>query len=103
MTVEGIRRRLDKLAQSTALARFESVASTLDRAAAEPPLLLDPPPPATARRIDREAWRTIAHMDAREKFLLAGRFDELRAAYAMPDAELWQRLWRSAPTDCVAA
>jgi hypothetical protein len=29
-------------------------------------------------------------MDAREKFLLAGRFDELRAAYAMSDEDLWR-------------
>jgi hypothetical protein len=102
MSVEGIKRRLDRLIESIASARFESLSSTLDRADAEArqraergepePFLLDPPPPATARRIDREAWRTIAQADARVVFLLAGRFDELKAAYAMTDADLWQTL-----------
>ena len=57
-----------------------------------PPGPLEPPPAKTARRLDRETWRTIAEMRAREVFLLSGEFDELRAAYAMSDADLWQTL-----------
>ena len=53
---------------------------------------LETPPPATAHRHDRELWRTIAHMHARELFLLNGEFDELRAAYAMSDEDLWRFL-----------
>jgi hypothetical protein len=55
-----------------------------------PPDPLDPPPPATARRLDRETWRTIAHMHARGVLLLNGEFDALRAAYTMSDEDLWR-------------
>jgi len=48
--------------------------------------------PATARRLDRVTWRKIAEMHAREVFLTSGGFDELQAAYAMSDADLWQTL-----------
>jgi hypothetical protein len=57
-----------------------------------PPEPLEPPPGKNARRLDRETWRTIAHARAREVFLLNGKFDELRAAYAMSDEDLWQTL-----------
>jgi hypothetical protein len=57
-----------------------------------PPDPLEPPPGKNARRLDRETWRTIAHMRAREVFMSSGKFDELRAAYAMNDDDLWQTL-----------
>ena len=53
---------------------------------------LEPPPAETARRLDRETWRKIAEMHAREIFLTSGEFDELQAAYAMSDADLWRTL-----------
>ena len=51
---------------------------------------LEPPPPETARRQDRETWRKIADGEARD--LPADTGDELRAAYAMSDEDLWQTL-----------
>jgi hypothetical protein len=57
-----------------------------------PPEPLEPPPPATARRYDRELWREIAHGEARALFMRSGEFDELRAAYAMSDEDLWRTL-----------
>jgi hypothetical protein len=101
MSVDGIRRRLDRLARENALSEFDSIASTLDRVAnaakarrergePEPALVLDPPP-ENGRRA-REGWRRLAHAHARHAFLLAGRFDELKAAYTMSDAELWRTL-----------
>jgi hypothetical protein len=53
---------------------------------------LEPPPVKSARRLERETWRKIAEMHAREVFLLSGKFDELRAAYAMSDEDLWRFL-----------
>jgi hypothetical protein len=53
---------------------------------------LEPPPGKNARRLDRETWRKIAEMRARVIFMSSGKFDELRAAYAMSDADLWQTL-----------
>jgi hypothetical protein len=98
MTVDRIRRRLDRLAELTAAARLESISSTLDRVHAamargeyKAPAL-DPPPPDGASRRERETWRMIAHADARVMFLRDGRSDDLRAAYAMSDGDLWQTL-----------
>jgi hypothetical protein len=50
---------------------------------------LEPPPPATARRYDGELWRMIAHGEARVLFL-PDKPDELRAAYAMSNEDLWR-------------
>src|SRR5450631_1664224 len=59
MTVDRIRRRLDRLAELTAAARVESISSTLDRVHAamargeyKAPAL-DPPPPDGASRRER--------------------------------------------------
>ena len=49
-------------------------------------------PGKNARRLDRETWHTIAEGRARVIFLRDGEFDELRAAYAMSDEDLWQTL-----------
>ena len=57
-----------------------------------PPEPLEPPPAKAARRLERETWRKIAEMHAREIFLSSGKFDELRAAYAMSDEDLWRFL-----------
>jgi hypothetical protein len=81
-----------------------SIADTLDMSAARrraqedewraagntgrmPPEPLESPPAKTARRLDRETWRKIAHGDARVLFL-PDKPDELQAAYAMSDADL---------------
>ncbi len=61
-----------------------------------PPVPLEPPPGKTARRLDRETWRKIAEGHARVIFLLDGKFDELQAAYAMSDCDLWQTLTEAA-------
>ena len=42
-------------------------------------------------RYDRELWRKIAHGEARVLFL-PDKPDELRAAYAMSDEDLWRFL-----------
>jgi hypothetical protein len=107
MTIESLNKRLSRLGDSaspmaslsvsldTALAR-EQVREDEWKAAGNtgrmPPDPLEPPPAKTARRLDRETWRTIAEMRAREVFLLSGEYDELRAAYAMNDADLWQTI-----------
>jgi hypothetical protein len=36
----------------------------------------------------------VFNFEQREVFLLSGKFDELRAAYAMSDGDLWQTLSR---------
>ena len=107
MTIESLNKRLTRLGE--AASPVASIALSLDSAITRqkaredewqaagntrpvPPEPLEPPPPATARRLDRETWRKIAEMHAREIFLTSGEFDELRAAYAMSDADLWQRL-----------
>jgi hypothetical protein len=103
MTIDSLNKRLSRL--SDAASPMASLADSLDTGWARhkarqdewqaagntgrmPPKPLEPPPPATARRYDRELWRKIAHMRAREIFLLRGRSEELRAAYAMNDADL---------------
>ena len=107
MTIDSLNKRLSRLGD--AASPMASLADSLDMAitrqktregewraagntgpvAPEP---LEPPPAKTARRLDRETWRKIAEMRAREVFLLSGGFDELQAAYAMSDEDLWQTL-----------
>ena len=102
MTIDFLNKRLTRL--SDAASPLASLADSLDMSAARrkaredewqaagntgrmPPEPLEPPPPATARRYDRELWRKIAHGEARVLFL-PDKPDELRAAYAMSDADL---------------
>ena len=103
MTIDSLNKRLSRL--SNAASPMASLADTLDMACARqkdledewqagntsplPREPLKPPPPATARRYDRELWRKIAHGEARVLFL-PDKPDELRAAYAMSDDELWR-------------
>jgi hypothetical protein len=63
---------------------------------------LEPPPAKNRRRLDRKTWRTIAEMRAREVFLLSGEFDELQAAYAMSDEDLWRTVSQRAADGAVA-
>ena len=58
-----------------------------------PPAPLEPPPAKSARRLDREMWRKGR---ARVIFMSSGKFDELRAAYAMSDGDLWKTLTETA-------
>ena len=107
MTIESLNKRLTRLGDSAS--PMASLADSLDagrarykaredewRAAGNtgrmPLEPLEPPPAKSARRLDRETWRKIAEGHARVIFLLDGKFDELRAAYAMSDADLWQTL-----------
>jgi hypothetical protein len=107
MTIESLNKRLTRLGD--AASPMASLSLSLDTARARqqvredewraagntgpmPPEPLEPPPGKNARRLDRETWRKIAEMRAREVFLLSGKFDELRAAYAMSDGDLWQTL-----------
>ena len=111
MTIDSLNKRLSRL--SDAASPLASIADSLDMACARqkaredewqaagntgplPREPLEPPPPATARRYDRELWRKIAHGEARVLFL-PDKPDELRAAYAMSDEDLWrtvsQREW----------
>jgi hypothetical protein len=103
MTIDSLNKRLTRL--SDAASPLASLADSLDMSAARrraredewqaagntgrmPPEPLEPPPAKAARRLERETWRKIAEMHAREIFLWSGKFDELRAAYAMSDADL---------------
>ena len=102
MTINSLNKRLSRL--SDAASPLSSIADTLDIACARrkaredewqaagntgplPREPLGPPPPPTARRYNRELWRKIAHGEARVLFL-PDKPDELRAAYAMSDADL---------------
>ena len=104
MTIDSLNKRLSRL--SDAASPMASLADSLDMACARrktredewraagntgrmPPEPLEPPPAKTARRLDRETWRKIAHGDARVLFL-PDKPDELRAAYAMSDEYLWR-------------
>jgi hypothetical protein len=103
MTIDSLNKRLSRL--NDAASPMASLADTLDMARARqkvredewqagntgplPREPLEPPPPATARRYDRQLWRKIAHGEARVLFL-PDQPDELRAAYAMSDEELWR-------------
>jgi hypothetical protein len=105
MTIDSLHKRLSRL--SDAASPMVSLADTLDAACARqkaredewragntgplPREPLEPPPPATARRYDRELWRKIAHGEARVLFL-PDKPDELRAAYAMNNEDLWGKL-----------
>jgi hypothetical protein len=105
MTIDSLNKRLSRL--SDAASPMASLADSLDMSAARrraredewraagntgrmPPEPLEPPPAKSARRLERETWRKITEMHAREIFLLSGKFDELRAAYAMSDEDLWR-------------
>ena len=107
MKIESLNKRLTRLGDSAS--PLSSIADSLDagrarykaredewRAASNTgrmqPEPLEPPPAKTARRLDRETWRKIAEGRARVIFLLDGKFDELRAACAMSDEDLWQTL-----------
>jgi hypothetical protein len=107
MTIESLNKRLTRLGD--AASPMASLSLSLDTARARQqvredewraagntgrmlPEPLEPPPGKTARRLDRETWRTIAEMRVREVFLLSGRLDELQAAYGLNDADLWQTL-----------
>src|SRR5471032_579786 len=107
MTIESLNKRLTRLGDSAS--PMASLSLSLDTARARQQVRedewqaagntgrmpldpLEPPPAKTARRLDRETWRTIAEGRAREIFMLNGEFDELRAAYAMSDEDLWQTL-----------
>ena len=111
MTIESLNKRLARLGDSAS--PLANLADSLDmgrarykaredewRAAGNtgrmPPEPLAPPPGKNARRLDRETWRKIAEGRARVIFLLDGKFDELRAVYAMSDADLWQTLTEAA-------
>jgi hypothetical protein len=107
MTIESLNKRLTRLGDSAsplanladsldmAIARHKArqdewqAAGNTGRMLLEP---LEPPPGKTARRLDRETWRKIAEGHARVTFLMSGEFDELQAAYAMSDEDLWQTL-----------
>jgi hypothetical protein len=107
MTIDSLNKRLSRL--NDAASPMASLADSLDMAIARhkarqdesraagntgrmPPEPLEPPPTKNARQLDRETWRKIAEGHARVIFLLDGKFDELRAAYAMSDEGLWQTL-----------
>jgi hypothetical protein len=107
MTIESLNKRLTRLGDSAS--PLSSIADSLDagrarykaredewRAAGNTGRIpfepLEPPPGKSARRLDRETWRKIAEGRARVIFLLGGKFDELRAAYALTDEDLWQTL-----------
>jgi hypothetical protein len=111
MTIESLNKRITRLGDSAS--PLASLADSLDMAIARhkarqeewqaagntgrmPPVPLEPPPAKTARRLDRETWRKIAEGHARVIFLLDGKFDELQAAYAMSDCDLWQTLTEAA-------
>ena len=106
MTIDSLNKRLTRLGD--AASPMASLADSLDRASARQQVRedewqaagnigrmpldpLEPPPPKTARRLDRETWRTIAEMRARVLFLI-DKPVELQAAYAMSDDDLWQTL-----------
>jgi hypothetical protein len=115
MTNDSLNKRLSRL--SDLASPLSSIADTLDMACARQkaredewqagntgPLLrepLEPPPPATARRYDRELWRKIAHGEARVLFL-PDKPDELRAAYAMSDEDLWRTVSQRTAEGAVA-
>jgi hypothetical protein len=107
MTIESLNKRLVRLGDSAS--PLASLADSLDMARARykaredewraagntgrmPFEPLEPPPGKSARRLDREMWRKIAEGRARVTFLLDGKIDELRAAYAQSDEDLWQTL-----------
>src|SRR5580704_17852653 len=107
MTIESFNKRLTRLGDSAS--PLASLADSLDAGRARhkarqdewqaagktgrvPPEPLEPPPGKSARRLDREAWRKIAEGRPRVIFLRDGEFDELRAAHAMSDEDLWQTL-----------
>ena len=105
MTIESLNKRVTRLGDSAS--PMANLADSLDAGRARhkarqdewqaagktgrvPPEPLEPPPAMTARRLDRETWRKIAQGRARVVFMLDGRFDELRAACAMSDEDLWR-------------
>ena len=107
MTIDSLNKRLARLGDSAS--PLANLADSLDMARARhkarqdewqaagntgrmPPEPLEPPPGKTARRLDREMWRKLAEGRARVIFMSSGEFDELRAAYAMGDEDLWQTL-----------
>jgi hypothetical protein len=116
MTIESLNRRLTRLGD--AASPMASLADSLDMAITRqeaqqdewqaagntghvPREPLEPPPPATARQYDRELWRKIAHGEARVLFL-PDKPDELQAAYAMSDTDLWRTVSQRAAEGAVA-
>jgi hypothetical protein len=116
MTIDSLNKRLSRL--SDAASPVASLADSLEMARARqkarehewraagntgpvPREPLELPPPATARRYDRELWRKIAHGEARVLFLL-DKPDELRAAYAMSDEDLWRTVSKRTAEGAVA-
>ena len=105
MTIDSLNKRLSRLSDAASpRANFAlSLAMAIERQKARqaewnaagntgpvPHEPLEPPPPATARQYDREMWRKIATIRAREIFHTSGEFAELRAASAMSDEDLWR-------------
>ena len=101
MTTRDINRRLDRLGVRSNADLVAALQAGSDSGRAwhatgntgsvpfEP---LELPPVETARRYDREIWRKIAEGQARVIFRMREEFDELRAAYAMTDADLWRTI-----------
>ena len=121
MTIDSLNKRLSRLSDAASpRANFAlSLAMVIERQKArqaewnaagntgpvppEPRAPLEPPPPATARSFDREMWRKIATIRAREIFHTSGEFDELRAASAMSDEDLWRSVSQRAAAAAIAA
>jgi hypothetical protein len=103
MTLQSMTRRLDRLGDGPAIGIGEALGAATRRvnrrikawhdggcigplSLAATCSRLDDPPPGDGPRVDREMWRKIAEGHARVVFLP----NELQAAYAMSDADLWR-------------
>jgi hypothetical protein len=98
MTRRDINRRLDRLAGGNGFEVAASLDAARQRARAWRdagnigPMPCKPlaPPLENATRADRKMWRTITEARARVAFIPNGELDELSAAYAMNDDDLWR-------------